>query len=288
MPDPDQDLFAVLRDDPHAGGSPSTGPRPSAADVRRRGDALRRRRTAAAVTGAVAAVVLAVGVPVAVAGASGRGGQEPPVAVSSSATPSGDPSTGPSTDPDTLPTTVPEDFPLTTGMPDAAAGGTLRTTTGSADALDFAVDACEPSGLLDSAVASRLATWTDPSEGGEQRLLAVYAGDLDAAHAVDAETDRLLGCADGLATARAGVPADEALLRLGDGYAGTDSVTAVSQVLDGGEGYVVVVVRTGRALLVLSAYSMGLGDPQVAQDLALSMLADAIATIDASVAEYGG
>ncbi|MCM0621237.1 hypothetical protein [Nocardioides bruguierae] len=252
------DLFDLLREDP------STVRTPAPADVRRRGDVLRRRRTAVAVSGTVAAVVLAVGVPFALAGGTPRAAQTP-IAVSPTA------ASGTSEQADV----IPPGFPLTEGMPDETDGGTLTVgAVRAAERLGYEIDACEPSSLLDGASDSRLATYTDPSEGGVQRLLAVYADEDAAARAADNETDRVYGCVESLTGDADDARIDDPTLTqrfLADSR--VDEVWTLVEPMDGGEGYVVVLVRSGRALLLDARYTQGTGNAGVPAGLASIQLA---------------
>lgn len=170
----------------------------SAADIRRRGDRLRRRNAGLAVAGGVAVIAL-IAAPLAVLNGSDDTDALPPTAPPTSAVDPTDPapSRTPSQQaPSDLVTTIPDDFPLAAGLPetnsesgeptDVVRGG---RTTDFPLCQDAGFDPVTPSALTDLASVSYLAP-----EDGRQRLLTVWE-DVDGAAAALADVrDTLGGC----------------------------------------------------------------------------------------------
>ena len=130
-----------------------------AAEIRRRGDRMRRRRTALVAAGGVLAVAVAVGTPVI---AFSGGGDDRGVAPVDSPTPSITPDVG-----DTAwVTSVPGDFPLTAGFPDPDA------EPSDALANDPAVPATCAS--FEGVADSRVVTYEGESEDRAVRYLVLY------------------------------------------------------------------------------------------------------------------
>lgn len=243
MPDPIDELdnFSIP--------GPPMNPLP-ASEVRRRGNRIRRRNNALATVGALA-VVAAIATPFAVAaGGSGQSQQD----------------IGPADQPPGgWVQTIPTEFPLAAGMPEG--------TEESADYEQQSTDVCDGQGWTPSG-ESRQAVYTDPSEGGQDRTIALYADDDAAEQAVDDLASRVEAC--GAETAAA-FPATELL----DVSAGDQAVAYVNRYTDGGDADVVRVLRVGNAVLQDSAYTLGAGDPAVVQDVLDRLEADATETVAA-------
>lgn len=247
MPDPD-DLFASFRDE----GAP-VNPLP-AAEVRRRGDRLRRRNTRMAAVGGVAAA-LVIATPFAVL--AGRGSD------SSAPDPAPAPSPAPSVRVD-WPQQIPADFEVRAGMvgdpvtppQDTSAPGVA--TIEVCDSVAFSAT----TGTVDVRGAHY-----EPAEATDQladRTLALYADDADAAESYDRLVDAVEQCRS------------EAPNEVGDVYdwgrtgLGLDADQAAlitrSQIPEGNSSPVLVdyyiVARTGNALLV--THTAGAPSPELA------------------------
>lgn len=225
MPDPIDELenFSLT-------GTPMN-PLP-AAEVRRRGNRIRRRNNALATVGGLAVVAI-IAAPFALAAGGGQESDQiqpaPPV--------------------DWV-TTIPADFPLSAQMPDG--------TEESASYEQRFTDVCEGQSWTPPA-ESRQALYIDPMEGGQDRTIAVYADDAAAEEAVYALASRVADCAvetDG------SFPTTSAL----DVLDGDQAVAYVNRYTDGGDADVVRVVRVGNAVLQDSAYTLGAGNPVIVQD----------------------
>ncbi len=230
---PDDDLFATYKD-----RGVSVHPLP-ASEVRRRGDRLRRRRTALATVGIVTAVGVLVATPLALV----AGGDDSSRPIDPAA-------------PSTVEwrTTVPDDFPLASGMPDGAER--------SADYAQQVVGPCGGPGFTaEGALDTEDVIWTDGVEASEQRALAVYADDTAAAAALDDVREQLGACEEpskrGDSIAAAEQPSD----------LGEESFVFVNEWwFDGersGDAHVHQLVRVGNALLFDNANFGGAGDPAV-------------------------
>ena len=218
-----------------------------AAEVRRRGTRMRRRRTALTTIGAVAAVAV-IATPIAMAAnGSNTGGHTP------------DPAGTPTATHVTWVTTIPDNFPLTTGLPQTNGhDGSPVTAHGSYE--QQSVDACADEGwTIAEATDVRQAIYTGESEGGQSRTLALYETDSAATRALSALTERVEECA----TARAGRGRHAEVVR-----AATDTLAYADQVSAAGDMFVHRVVRIGNALLLDSTYAMGGGDPRVVRQTA--------------------
>lgn len=167
---------------------------PSPADVRRRGDQIRRRRRAATSLAAAVAIA-AVAVPTAsLVGGDDRTAPAPVAPGPSEPNTATDPATPPTTeatptdptdptsqpgDPSAVPTTIPDDFPLTAGWPDPAdAEDPERALTGPSPDLE------DP--LFDYAACGEALPLPEPAD----RLRAIYRS------AEDTRTRQLLTFAD--------------------------------------------------------------------------------------------
>lgn len=235
---PDQDPFESFK------AAMTTDLRPlPAPEVRRRGDRLRRRNTALAVAGGTIAAVAAIGVPVALLQGGPTDGDSGLLATQ-----------GPDTDAVAWRTDVPEDFPVTGGFPGPEAGG--RTTTGPYQAQ--AVGPCAgPAWDVSAALDSLAAVYQDPSEGGLDRVIAVFADDEQAAARL-AELEDAVGACE-----PQGRPAVSAVLLPSD--LGEESVVFVNRYDQTGEGILHQAVRVGNAVLYSTSTFLGAGDPAVVE-----------------------
>jgi hypothetical protein len=206
-------------------------------DVRRRGDRIRRRNNAVAAIGGLV-VIAAIATPLAViAGHHGSSDSVPPTRTVE------------------WTHTVPAAFPLTDGMPAAT-----QTRPGF-EQQD--VDVCaNQAWSTDGATDARQATYTGETEGGSDRVLAVYPTERDAELALEALDANTQACAAETEDAKQRwvtvVPSD----------VGQGSLTYANHMSDAGDMFVVQVVRVGNALLRDTTYAMGGGDPQVVQQTA--------------------
>lgn len=258
MPDPIEELenFSIP--------GPAMNPMP-AAEVRRRGNRIRRRNNALAAVGGVAAVAL-IATPFALF----AGGQSSPDSVD------------PAPQPTTWVQEVPDGFDITTGIGD----GQTEVTT-SDDPL-LIQNVCgvgwhvvpEPADQLTASMAN------PDSEGGHTRYLAVF-DDFAQASAAMAQFDEAPSSCDGVyddeGTTYEMLPADVA------GSSAEDSSAWVQAMHDEvgmtGEGYVTVAQQVGNALLIDTAISGGVGDETV-RDLAVSNLVDRSQDVVGSMCEF--
>lgn len=212
-------------------------------EVRRRGDRLRRRNTALAVAGGTVAALVAVGVPVALTqGGGATDGDSGLVATQ-----------GPSTDAVAWRVDIPADFPVTGGFPGPEAGG--RTTTGPYQAQ--AVGPCGgPAWDVSGALDSLAAVYQDPSEGGLDRVVAVFADDQEASARLAELQDRAETCEP------QGQPRVTAQLLTSD--LGEESVVFVNRY-EAGEAILHQAVRVGNAVLYSTSTFLGAGDPTVVE-----------------------
>ncbi|NYD56118.1 hypothetical protein BKA08_000356 [Nocardioides marinisabuli] len=243
MPEND-DLFATFT---HQGLPVEPLP---AAEVRRRGDRMRRRRTALVAVGSVAAVGVLVATPLALV-AGGADSSRPldpagPGPASASSTTS-------TADVDWL-TAVPEDLPLLDGLPEGAER--------YPDYTQQIVGPCGGPGFTaDGALDTEDAIWTDGVEASEQRAVAVYADDAAATAAVDDLRAQLAAC-EQPAPRGDSIWAVEQASDLGE----QSYVFVNSWYADGeqtGDAHVHQLVRVGNAVLYDNANFGGAGDPAV-------------------------
>lgn len=210
-------------------------------EVRRRGDRLRRRNTALAVAGGTVAALVAVGVPVALT----QGGEDTRDSLPVATAPSSQVAWR---------TVVPDDFPITEGFPSPDAGG--RTTTGAYEPQ--AVGPCAgPAWDVSDALDSLAAVYQDPSQGGLDRVVAVFADDAAAAARLDALQQEVTTCSP---TGRPSVSAELLASDLGD-----QSVVFVNGYDETGEGFLHEAVRVGNAVLYSTSSFQSAGDPAVVE-----------------------
>lgn len=239
MPDPIDELenFSVP-------GPPMT-PLP-AAEVRRRGNRIRRRNNALATVGALA-VVAAIATPFAVAAGGGSGDQAPEPAPSISWVED-----------------VPDGFPLDAGMgteDNAAHVGTER-----GEVVFSTVVICEQEVWTPEQPESTDAlgaVWSDGIEGGEQRTLALYPDDDTAQAALGDMRDAVTSCPEPTGGGDAIVPVEL------EASAGDEALAYMDQYRDSagptGEGNAFVVTRVGNALLLDKTYFGGAGSTEIGQ-----------------------
>lgn len=229
-----------------------------AAEIRRRGDRLRRRNTGLAIGAGVLAAALAIGAPVIALDGEGRGRAVEPAspAPSQSEAPPGPPVT-----------TIPDGFALGDAMgteQDPAHVGTELGEVVFSSIVICEQDAWSPERPYATTDALG-AVWSDGTSGGEQRTLATYADQQDAERALEAIGSRVSECPAQEASG------DEQVIepRLLDSSSGEQSLAYVDRYLaaDGytGEGNVFVLTRVGNALLIDKTYIGGAGDLAVGQ-----------------------
>ncbi len=240
---------------------------PPAAEIRKRGDRMRRRRTAIIAAGGALAVALAIGAPVVATSGGGEDHSIEPIG-----TPT--PSITPDSPPTEWVTEVPADFPLAAGFPTPyetpprPAGSELTPTCGTWFSGAFA--------------DSDVLTYTGESEDRAQRWLILFA-DEDAARAsLDQARASVAACpTDGVSG-----PPGSGIAQVYDEVdvdLGTDDSFAWSQQVQHDDGLVsdltlVQVARTGNALLVESHYGAPGGEAVVA-DLSALLLERASAPL---------
>lgn len=240
MPDPIDELenFSIP--------GPPMNPLP-AADVRRRGDKIRRRNNALATVGGIAAVAV-IATPFAIF----AGGQD-------SSTPQ------PVDPPVEWVETIPADFPLDDGL--GVGGDPAHVGTEEGEVVFSTIVICDqevwtPTNPATTDVLG--AVWSDGIEGGEQRTLALYP-DADAARtALDDMRSAVTSCPEPTGGGDAIVPVPLVA------SAGDDGLAYMDQYRDSagptGEGNAFVMTRVGNALLLDKTYFGGAGSMDVAQD----------------------
>jgi len=241
MPDLDDELFAGFKNE----GSP-VNPLP-ASEVRRRGDRMRRRNTALATVGGVAAALVVIATPIAVvANQSSPDQPDPPIA------------TRPAP-PDRL-QEIPADLDVAAGLDGAETSG--EPAVASLEVCgETAFDA--GTGTVDVAGATYEEPGTEHSIG---RTLALYPDDAAAQQATDRLRAGVAGCsfepgALGGDTVRwesveGRLPADESFVLTQGIYGDGDDYPSL------GVDYF-VVARSGNALLVTATMGVAPNDQQV-------------------------
>lgn len=210
-----------------------------AAEVRRRGNRLRRRNTALAAAGGVLAVAVIAA----------------PFAVMAGHTSSSDPDPAPKPGPGvTWQQTIPADFPLSDGMPRATAQDeyVAQADADACDGLGWSPDGPPPTVDVQQIVQTE-------NEGGVDRALALYADDEAAARARQGLQARVRECA---------AETDGKSRYTEDVSSSASSLVYVDHVSEIGEMYAHQVVQVGNALLLTTVYSMGGGDPAIVQQTA--------------------
>ena len=172
----------------------------SAADIRRRGDRLRRRNAGLAVAGGVAVIAL-IAAPLAVLNGSDDTDALPPTAPPTSAVDPTDPapSRTPSQQaPSDLVTTIPDGFPLDAGYPDTNEDRSPVTVERGVPSTAF--DLCQGAGFAPGpSPTDTAAVELSAPEDSRGRLLAVLADEPSAAIAWQSAVDDLRDCElDGL------------------------------------------------------------------------------------------
>lgn len=194
-------------------------------EVRRRGDRMRRRRTALQAVGAAAAVAV-----IASAGAMVTGNPNSAPVPPGPANPSPSPSPSQESTPRaTWVTAIPEDFPIDRGLP--AAGGDVRAWE-SARELDTALAAspCGESEQPAVVAADGLRVQVDPPDSRTWRHLMLFEDEAAASGVLDRAVSADVRCLAALQ----GVPADAA--------AGPEEMRWSQGVFSRGEASVVEVV----------------------------------------------
>lgn len=208
-----------------------------AAEVRRRGDRLRRRNTALAVVGGTLAAAVTVGVPIALTQGADTDDSLPIANDPSAAAP-------------TWRTSIPEGFPLTARMPKT----NVYSGTPVEARADYVAEAPGPCGGEAWDVAGSLdtlqAVW-QASEGGMDRTMTVYADDVAAAQRLDTLSERARSCAS-----------QDVRVNWFEEGLGEQSVVFVN-TWDDGIAYLHQAVRVGNAVLYTTSYFNGGGDPDV-------------------------
>ncbi|QIG41358.1 hypothetical protein G5V58_16480 [Nocardioides anomalus] len=226
-----------------------------ASEIRRRGDRLRRRRTALATAGGVLAAAVAIGTPVLALAGDGPGrGTEPSFATQPATT---QPAT---TTPRTEPaggwtTTVRDDFPLTAGFADEQA-----RTSHSLDGDPAVPAGCQTSfdGYTDSLVATYQGT---DSEDRGVRILAVYPDAAAAENQLAAVRSAVEACEP--RKLNQGTTMVHGLV--GDVGLGTEEAFAVTEQVQHDDGLlsdlsISVIGRTGNAVYVDYSFGSAGGD----------------------------
>ena len=252
------DPFDVLR---HRDPEELPVDRLPADEVRRRGDARRRRRTAlqgAAATLAVAAVVGGVAFGTGVVDRTAP--EPPPASQGPSPTPSDEPQPSPTqaVDPDVV-TAIPADFPLAAGYPEVT--GVDEELQGPAPDVETfgGVSACDRA-LVDAAEpTARLATTFAQPEDYRARQLTTYASQADAVAQLDAFVSLHQAC-----PRETWPDSPDTVIDVAPGTVGDASWTiARTYEMDGSfvPGIeVVVAARVGNAILFSSESNEGGGD----------------------------
>ena len=218
-------------------------------EIRRRGDRMRRRRTALVAAGGVLAAAIAIGTPVVALNGASDNDIDPA------------PSPAPTEPAGGWVTTIPEDFPLTSGFPDPDA--TPHDGLAGDPSLSVACRSDGFAGFTDNAVV----TYQGESEDRQVRMLILYPDDATAEADLAELRDAVDGCppkpvSQGTTMISEPVEADF----------GTEESFAFSQQIRHDDGLVsdlslFEVARTGNAIYVDMAYTAAGGDQAVEVEL---------------------
>jgi len=208
-----------------------------AADVRRRGDKIRRRNNALATVGGLAAVAV-IAAPFAIFAGGHDSSNPQPV----------DP-------PRTWVQEIPDDFPLSDQMP---------ASTKERDGYEQQqVDVCDSQSWTDDGVTDvRQATYTGETEGGSDRVLGLYPSEREASLAFMSTAASVQACAAETEGAK------QRSVDVVRSSLGEQSIVYANHMSDAGDMFVVQLVQVGNAILQDTTYAMGGGDPQVVQQTA--------------------
>lgn len=226
-----------------------------ASEVRRRGARMRRRNTALATVGGIAAVAVIVTPLAVLAGNRGDSGPQPTPEPKVSWV-----------------QTIPDGFPITAGMPD----GSTASSSDEAPYTQACGKAIWSAEGTDPTTDYAQAFYHVGNEGGRDRTLAIYPDDERAATAFATFEDTALDCSGHQPNT---APGDTITPERRDPGLGEDSVTVVYKYGDAGgltgEMNLVQVVRVGNALLIDGGSGTGAGDPAVVDDLVTRVATDA-------------
>ncbi len=230
-----------------------------AAEIRRRGDRMRRRRATLVAAGGVLAAAVAVGTPVLALSGSDGTGRDPSVATSGPAT---EQPPAPTVPPAGWLTAVPDDFPLTAGFADEAAP--------ASSSLEG--DPAVPAGcgaLFEGYTDDLVATYQGESEDRALRYLVVYPDAASAQEATSSWRSAVAAC--GTQSIARGTTRVHGVLDAVD--LGTDEAYALTEQVQHDDGLVselslAVVGRTGNAVYVDYSFGSVGGDAQVTDETA--------------------
>ena len=260
----------------------AAGPALPASEVRRRGDRMRRRRTAVRALGAACAVAVITTGGIALGGdLTGSSPQPPPASQDADTTPDGTRSA----EPRPVVTEIPAGFPLAEGYP--ADTGSDETLVGpAADAQAFErLDVCDKLAYPTVGHVDRLAVVFTQPEDYRARELTTYADDASARDALThlVETYRACPRESFGGTPETVTVTDVRQTGLGDdGYAVVQSYEADGRTAIGLTQ--VQAVRVGNALLLSTTSNEGWGDAEGVdaavrdEEASLAPVADAMCT----------
>jgi hypothetical protein len=263
---PENDPFAPLDNFPeglHVDSLP-------ASEIRRRGDRMRRRNTALAAVGGVAAAAVFIGVPVALTAGDDRNRDVDPA-------PAPTQTEDPTPAPTTWITEIPEDFPVTEGMADQG-----EPTEGDLDAFPL----CDTSYPTSRGTADTVTYYySDDGESSATRVFQLWPDDAAAYETIDRLEEAVRACPQGPTMG------GEAVLesRLVDFSTGGDASLSFVQEVVEDDGLVsglftVEVTQVGNAVLVDSSYGAAGGDEAIA--IATEILADRSAATRAAMCVF--
>lgn len=268
MSDPITRLDQFRADTPGTHGAPMK----PAADVRRRGDQIRRRRNVA--TGAIAAVLAATVGSAAFAlggGLSDRGIDPAPAPSESTSVPSPTETTAP--DATGWPQRVPDSFPLQSGMEPESSDETLKEPSRTNDPVEL--DACNEELSDDTPQpVDRVTTSLSDGSSGQVREIRLFADNTAAAEFTTALQTLTEGCTSfdsngGPTDSGSATPPfyTQRVVTPGLGDQGFDVLTDS----DGVGRSVLHVVRVGNAVFLDAAGDEGAGTSGGAEDLAVEV-----------------